>query len=191
MREEKSLLHYPRKARENNGGQGSWLFWFFVITTFAAIMRMASIISTDLNGNISRGHKSLWTIQSTHARTIRVFEICNNGLLPNLLTLTNYTIDCGAVDTAAISFSYAFSMVDSLIIIKSSIYWLLRLYKCVRRTLSPGEVIIVVKLSGSWAIHRRLTRQKSVFVRINKDGKSPLLQISNARIVQACIDCIV
>ena len=29
------------------------------------------------------------------------------------------------------------------------------------------------------------------FVRVNKLGKSPLLQISNTRIVRACVDCIV
>ena len=63
-------------------------FWLFVITKFAATMRIASIISTYLNGNILIGHESLLIIQSTHARKICVFEMFNNGLLPCLLTLT-------------------------------------------------------------------------------------------------------
>jgi hypothetical protein len=57
-------------------------------------MKMATIISTFLNENISTDHVSLQMLQSTHASTIHAFEIFNNGLLPCLLALTN-TSDYG------------------------------------------------------------------------------------------------
>ena len=57
-------------------------------------MKMATIISTILNENISIDHVSLAILQSTYASTICVFEMFNNGLLPFLLALTN-TSDYG------------------------------------------------------------------------------------------------
>ena len=55
------LVHckYARNARGKYGGQGSWLFWLFVITNIAATMRMATIILAFPDGNILIGHESI------------------------------------------------------------------------------------------------------------------------------------
>jgi hypothetical protein len=43
-------------------------------------MKMATMISTFINGNISMDHESFSIIQSTQDTTIFVFEMFNNGL---------------------------------------------------------------------------------------------------------------
>jgi hypothetical protein len=77
---EKGFSLYPRKAREKSRVLGSWLFWLSVIMNFTATMKMATIISTIVNGNISIDHESLNILQSTYASTICGFEMFDNGL---------------------------------------------------------------------------------------------------------------
>ena len=169
-------------------------------------MRMATIILAFLDGNISIDHKSLSTIQSTHAQRIHIFEMLrtDNARLTICFACQSYAIFANptriAVDSVAISFSYAFSiMVDCLIIIKSSICWLLWLSKCVRRILSrlwrslrsdtsnrqTKWELISSSLSTPTAVDR--VCQKPV-----PTAKIPLLSISKMWIVWACVDyCIV
>jgi hypothetical protein len=90
----KGFSLYPRKAREKSRVLGSWHFWLSVNRNFTATMKMATIISTFLDGNMPIDHESLWTMQSTQDPTLCVFEMFNNGLLPCLLALTN-TSDYG------------------------------------------------------------------------------------------------
>jgi hypothetical protein len=86
---EKGFSLCPRKATEKSCVLGSWYFWLSVNTNFTATMKMATIISTFLDGNTSIDHESLWMMQSTQDPTICVFEMFDNRLLLCLLALTN------------------------------------------------------------------------------------------------------
>jgi hypothetical protein len=78
---EKGFPLYPRKAREKSRVLESWIFWLSVIMNFTATMKMATIISTIVNGNTSTDHEeSLNMPQSTCASTICGFEMFDDGL---------------------------------------------------------------------------------------------------------------
>jgi hypothetical protein len=55
----------------------------------------------------------------------------------------------------------------------------------------PGEAMMIVKLRGSWSIHRWLPPQTDMFVGATKMAKRPFLNISKTEINEACVDCVI